>query len=170
MPCLVRKLAALFLWSPCNWITFPNSSSSITVPLQANSFLKALITFFKSIFALMPWTVVKHLRPFLCWTRIWTMSFGALAASSFSASAKGSKDPPRFCIWSVIKQKTCERKGKVGQVNDCCPKSLSQKRRRRRRRRKVSLATRLIGTGKFQSSVRNARHNIRSPESIDVAR
>uniref|UniRef100_A0A0E9XDI0 Uncharacterized protein n=1 Tax=Anguilla anguilla TaxID=7936 RepID=A0A0E9XDI0_ANGAN len=37
-----------FLWSPCSWITSPYSGCSITVPLQANFFLKAFTSFFLS--------------------------------------------------------------------------------------------------------------------------
>lgn len=42
MPSSVRNLTILSLWSPCNWMTWPISSSSTRVPLQANSCMKLL--------------------------------------------------------------------------------------------------------------------------------
>lgn len=60
-----------FLWSPWSWMTSPISLSATIVPLQANFFLMTLRIFFWSNFLGRPWTVVKVLRPFRCWIRIW---------------------------------------------------------------------------------------------------
>ena len=40
-----RNADALTRWSPCSWMIAPSSASSTTVPLQQNSFLKALMIF-----------------------------------------------------------------------------------------------------------------------------
>lgn len=68
---VVKNSITLTRWSPCNWITSPNSSSLTMLPLHAKSFFKTRKILFKSYSSGKPWTVVNVLRPFLCWIRIW---------------------------------------------------------------------------------------------------
>mmetsp|Transcript_24099 Transcript_24099/g.64648 ORF Transcript_24099/g.64648 Transcript_24099/m.64648 type:complete len:234 (-) Transcript_24099:156-857(-) len=93
----MRKLAIASRWSPENCMTWPMSSSSTMVPLHECAFLIALTIFFISSSWLRPCTVVMHLRPLRCCTRMWMRSLAGAASSGSSAStANGSFAFPRL--------------------------------------------------------------------------
>ena len=86
---------------PWSWITWPSSGSSTMVPLQLNFFLHSLRITFLLILGLMPWIVVRDLRPLRCCVRMWmypdcTESACWLSfAGAPSSSAKSKLGPAR---------------------------------------------------------------------------
>jgi len=90
-PVFFNQSRILRRWSPCSCKTSPYSLCSITVPLQANSFLHALRIFLRSYSEERPWMVVRVFLPFLCWIRMWTKPSWTSFSPPFAASAKGSE-------------------------------------------------------------------------------
>lgn len=63
----------LVRWSPDSWRISPSSGSTRTLPLHLKVFFKAFAILAISKSSARPWTVVMHLRPFRCWTRMWIL-------------------------------------------------------------------------------------------------
>mmetsp|Transcript_15836 Transcript_15836/g.52211 ORF Transcript_15836/g.52211 Transcript_15836/m.52211 type:complete len:238 (+) Transcript_15836:454-1167(+) len=92
-------------WSPCSWRTspmfLPSASASTTVPLQQCCFLMTLRIRLRSRSWLSPCTVVMHLRPLRCWTRMCTISALALASCSSAAAALSASSSSRAANGSL---------------------------------------------------------------------